>query len=240
MPRDYYDVLGVGRDADATAIKRAYRLRARQFHPDVSADPRAADRFHEVAEAYSVLGDEEARRLYDRLGWHGRGPLTPPRGRAARAYASDPHAVLADLESLFAAAVGSRASTERARVIGEVELDPYEARIGATRTIRVLDASPCDGCGGGGTRARATESHDGRFLALVPCHDCGGRGEITAERDVQVTVPPGVGDGDRIGIGADTVALVRIVRPQDRLVLRLAASAALLVAVAFMLFLLSL
>jgi curved DNA-binding protein len=66
--RDYYEVLGVPRDASAEDIRRAYRTLARQYHPDVNKDPEAEDRFKEVSEAYEVLRDPEKRERYDRLG----------------------------------------------------------------------------------------------------------------------------------------------------------------------------
>jgi len=66
--RDYYEVLGVPRDASAEDIRRAYRSLARKYHPDVNKDPEAEDRFKEIAEAYEVLRDDEKRERYDRLG----------------------------------------------------------------------------------------------------------------------------------------------------------------------------
>jgi curved DNA-binding protein len=68
MARDYYDALGVSRDADTEEIQRQYRKLARQYHPDVNKDPGAEERFKEVSEAYSVLADPETRRRYDRFG----------------------------------------------------------------------------------------------------------------------------------------------------------------------------
>ena len=67
--RDYYEVLGVSRDADQAAIKKAYRKLAKKYHPDTNAgDPRAEEKFKEVTEAYQVLGDEEKKKLYDEFG----------------------------------------------------------------------------------------------------------------------------------------------------------------------------
>src|SRR3954453_19950258 len=66
--RDYYETLGVSRDASEEDIRRAYRKLARQYHPDVNKEPDAEDRFKEVAEAYEVLRDPEKREKYDRLG----------------------------------------------------------------------------------------------------------------------------------------------------------------------------
>src|SRR3954447_13300186 len=66
--RDFYEILGVARDASADDIQRAYRKLARQYHPDVNKDPGAEDRFKEVSEAYDVLSDPETRRRYDAFG----------------------------------------------------------------------------------------------------------------------------------------------------------------------------
>src|SRR5690348_12778864 len=66
--RDYYETLGVSRDADSEEIRRAYRSQARRYHPDVNKEEGAADRFKELSEAYDVLRDPEKRERYDRLG----------------------------------------------------------------------------------------------------------------------------------------------------------------------------
>src|SRR5437588_4970968 len=66
--KDYYEALGVTRDASAEEIRRAYRKLARQYHPDINKEPGAEDRFKEISEAYEVLRDEQKRERYDRLG----------------------------------------------------------------------------------------------------------------------------------------------------------------------------
>ena len=71
MPRDYYDILKVGRTADKTEIKKAYRKLAKQYHPDVNKEPGAEDQFHQIQEAYEVLSDSEKRSLYDKFGHAG-------------------------------------------------------------------------------------------------------------------------------------------------------------------------
>src|SRR5687767_7918823 len=104
MARDYYEVIGVRRDADENEIKRAFRARSRALHPDVSGDPDAESRFRELSEAYAVLSHTESRRLYDRFGWRGRG-----RGfdrHQGRVYHSSHRGLLQDLESLIMSAAG--------------------------------------------------------------------------------------------------------------------------------------
>ena len=79
MKRDYYDVLGVARDADEQTIKKAFRKLARRFHPDVNTeDPEAEAKFKEAAEAYEVLSNPDSRAAYDRYGFDGL------KGRAAK------------------------------------------------------------------------------------------------------------------------------------------------------------
>ena len=80
--KDYYEVLGVDRDASPEVIKRAYKRLARKYHPDVSTEPDAEERFKEIGEAYDVLRDEQKRATYDNLGsgWHAGDEFTPPPG----------------------------------------------------------------------------------------------------------------------------------------------------------------
>jgi curved DNA-binding protein CbpA len=163
MGRDFYDVLGIPRDADQGAIRRAYRERSRALHPDVSPDGDVAA-FSELADAYAVLSSPEARRLYDGLGW------------SARAGALD-----------------------GADVVSTIEVDAYEASIGTTRHIALWEE----------------------------------------RRVLEVPVPPGARDFDRIPIGPDQVALVRIVPARGPLAVQAAALVGFLSALGFLLFLLS-
>jgi len=240
VARDYYDVLGVGRDADDETVKQAYRALARELHPDVSAAEDDGERFREATEAYTVLSDEDSRRLYDRLGWRGRGGGIAPRKGAARAYASDPRTFFEDLESLLASATGRRSEKTPTRIVGEVELDAYEAHLGATRKVEVDQPEPCEACAGVGQRKVVSSRDSGRFLSLDECPDCGGSGKVESGRPVEVTIPPRARNLDQIPVGPEAVAVVRIVRPHDRLVVRLAASVALLASIGFLLYLLAL
>ena len=122
--RDYYEVLGIARDADADEIKRAFRRLARELHPDVSDAPDAEERFREVAEAYEVLSKRETRELYDRFGHAGlrSGGFTPSHFDAG---------TLSDLfsaffgDDLFGGATRTR-SARGADIAAEVEIDLVE------------------------------------------------------------------------------------------------------------------
>lgn len=238
MAPDYYEILGVRQDADPAAIKQAYRARSRALHPDVSGDPDADARFRELSEAYAVLSRPESRRLYDRFGWRGRG-----RGfarRPPRAYHSDKRRLLQDLESLIVSAAGGRPEREPRRIVATLEVDAYEAHLGATRRLELDEERPCDICEGSGKRKAVAHRESGRFLSFDDCDNCGGTGVAGAPRPVEVTVPPRARDSDVVRIGPEEVAIVRIVPPLDRAVVRTVALAGLLVAVGFLLFLLAL
>jgi molecular chaperone DnaJ len=238
MARDFYEVLGVRRDADHDAIKQAFRSRSRALHPDVSSDPEASQRFREVSEAYTVLSRPESRRLYDRFGWRGRG-----RGferRPARVYASNRRGLLHDLELLLSSAAGKEQDGEPTEVVASVELDPYEAHTGTTRRLEVAAEKPCAACDGSGRRRVVSERDSGRFLSLVDCSDCGGAGVAGEKESLELPVPPRVRNLDRVRIGPRQVAIVKIVPARDRLGVRALAFAGLLSALGFLLFLLSL
>src|ERR687886_1141197 len=134
---DYYELLGVSRDADEQEIKKAFRRLARRLHPDVSEEPDAEERFREISEAYEVLSNAETRQLYDRFGHAGlrSGNFTPT------------HFVLGNLGDLFSAFFGddlfgaaTRGAAGRARgadVAAEISIDLVDAARGATATVPI-------------------------------------------------------------------------------------------------------
>ncbi|WP_052390742.1 DnaJ C-terminal domain-containing protein [Streptomyces sp. NRRL B-24484] len=185
--RDYYDVLGVPRDADPKTLKRAFRELARRYHPDLSTEPGAQDRFKEVAEAYSVLSDPERRDEYDRRG-------------TARPTVVSVEDLLAglDLGDVFGSAGGRvfggggnffgnlfdgpfgappEGGDGRAPERGaDIELDltvPLSAVMtGATGTVTVRRPGVCPACGGTGATGGA----------LQQCPRCRGSGQRVTER----------------------------------------------------------
>ena len=233
--RDFYEVLGVGRGADAATIKRAFRAKARMLHPDVSADPDAEWKFRELAEAYAVLSRSASRMLYDRFGYRGRGVWT---AEPASAHA------FARLMEFWARA------TKRphpAGAVGYVELGFYEAMRGGKRLVRYsrrVERSPCDACAGRGTLRRTDDSGDAVLLQLMTCEACEGSGYRDGareqEREVLISIPAGAEDGEQIPIEGDPGAFVVLrvsPQPPDSTLVRAAAAAGLLAALGFLAFL---
>jgi molecular chaperone DnaJ len=226
MPRDPYEVLGVERDAPEQQVKKAFRGLARELHPDVNAhDPDAEEKFKEAAEAYEILSDPERRATYDRYGHDGlrSGGYAPnfdgfgsindlfnaffgggsPGGRAGPSQGGD-LAVGIEID-LIEAANGVKVSVsyeavercEHCHGNGAEPGTPIETceRCGGAGQLQALTRTPigqmvrtmvCDVCHG-----------DGR-VPKQPCKECRGRGRVAGKRDVEVDVPAGIADGQRI------------------------------------------
>lgn len=178
--RDYYDVLGVARDAGADEIKRAYRQLARRYHPDISGDDRGAV-FLEVSRAYEVLRDPERRQSYDaRLAND-----TSAAGRAdwlADEVAIDFPSVSSVLDRMRHSFFGPSAA---AGLSAEIVLTPQEAFWGTSVPLDVPLRRTCPRCGG---RGEIWEEW---------CAACGGGGEVSLRHEMQLRVPAGVHEGAR-------------------------------------------
>lgn len=150
--RDYYEVLGVDKDADARTIKRAFLKKARTVHPDVSDDPEAEAKFKELNEAYSVLSDEQKRANYDRYGT-ADGP-----GGSGYVDINDIFGGMGmdDLfSSFFGGGAGGGARSRRVRRRGRdmaisLSVTLEEAALGCKKTISYDRLAPCDDCNGTG------------------------------------------------------------------------------------------
>lgn len=225
--RDFYQVLGVGRDASQAEIKRAYRQAALKYHPDRNpGNPEAEERFKEAAEAYSVLGDPERRARYDRFGEAGVEGRAPAFDEQMFADFAD---ILGDLFG-FGSVFGGRRSRRRGRsrrgasLRYEMEIDLEEAATGAERTIEVPRYRSCDACDGTGSEGEgwsacpqcggtgAVHQRHG-FLTIArtcgrcagtgevlrdPCSHCRGEGRVEETSRVTVRIPPGVDTGTRL------------------------------------------
>jgi molecular chaperone DnaJ len=185
VKRDYYEVLGLPRDADGETIKRAFHSLARDWHPDVADDPDAEVRFRELAEAYGVLSKREARLLYDRYGYRGRGN----QGFDEALWEARPPATKRG-ENVYVA----------------VELREFEAAEGSRQVVRYQAAVRCKACMGRGSHLDvANLLQIGPCPACVgeACSQCEGDGTVIAERRVRLVVPPGVEDGAQLRVGGD-------------------------------------
>jgi curved DNA-binding protein len=180
--KDYYAIMGVARDATADDIKRAYRKLARKFHPDVSKELNAEERFKEVQEAYEVLKDADKRGAYNRLGpnWqHGDSFTPPPEWDPQFSYANEGFANESEFSDFFASIFGARAHGRGGGRAG------FQMR-GQDRSGRI--AIPLGDAYAGGTRS---------FTFANPELD--PRGEVReTRRSINVTIPPGVTAGTRM------------------------------------------
>lgn len=248
LKRDYYEVLGVPQDADDDSIRRAFHALARDWHPDVAEAPDAEARFRELAEAYSVLSKREARVLYDRFGYRGRGN----QGFDDALWEARPPEVLR----------GDNIHTE-------LEVRSFEAEEGTRRVISFHAIVRCTACMGRGTLnlpdpncEECKGSGQRRSLASLissstieyepcpscvakPCARCDGTGTVESERKIRLRIPPGVddgmqlrvsGDGNDAGAGSvpgDLLVRVHVLPPpKDPRAVRYVAFALLLIAIA--------
>jgi molecular chaperone DnaJ len=242
--RDYYEVLGVQRNADAEEIKRAYRRLAMKFHPDrTNGDKTEAEaKFKECSEAYEVLSDQGKRRRYDQFGHQG---VTGQHDFS--------HMDVTDIFSMFdeifggAFGVGRGRGRQAARGFDletRIELSLQEVATGTEKTIDFERQDRCDHCGGSGAKPGtaavvclqcggqgrvAQQGFGGMFRMVVACPNCRGRGTVIREhcpncggtgrqlrkRTVVVKIPAGVHDGQAVRVTGEGEAGESGARPGD-------------------------
>jgi len=241
--QDYYETLGVSRDAEADAIKKAYRKLAMQFHPDRNpGDSMAEHRFKEVNEAYDVLKDPQKRAAYDRFGhaaFDGSG------GARGGGFDFNFGAGFADIfDEMFGDFMGARGggAARGADLRYNMEISLEEAFHGKTAEIRVPSSVTCDSCAGTGAakgsspitcgtckgrgRVRAQQGffaiertcpscHGAGRVLENPCTACRGAGRVQREKALKVNIPTGVEDGTRIRLAGEGEAGVRGAAPGD-------------------------
>lgn len=188
---DYYGLLGVERDADADTIKKAFRRKAREWHPDVNSAPEAEDRFKEVNEAYDVLSDPSKRDQYDRFGTVG-GPGGGPGGAGGPGgytyvdfgdiFGGGGGVDLNDIFSAFFGGAagprgGGRPRTEGRDMAVTLQISLEDAATGVSKTLKVDRLAPCDECGATGSKSGA---------APTTCPTCNGTGQTVTYRQTML------------------------------------------------------
>ncbi|MBI1885566.1 MAG: molecular chaperone DnaJ [Chloroflexi bacterium] len=230
--RDYYEVLGVPRNATTEQVKRAFRKLAMQYHPDRNKEDGAEARFKEIGEAYEVLADPEKRAAYDRFGHAGLQGFD-----MGRPFEGFDFGGFGDIfEAFFGGTMGRRgreAQRGHDRKVA-VEIDFEEAAFGCEKEIEVGRTELCDRCGGSasepgsqlarcaacngtGEVRRVHRSFFGQFVNIAacsqcqgegriitrPCRDCKGAGRQRRRRKLLVKIPSGVDEGSQMRLSGE-------------------------------------
>ncbi len=230
--RDYYEVLGVNRDADAEVIKKAYRKLAMKHHPDRNPDDKSAEeKFKEAKEAYEILTDEQKRAAYDQYGHAGVDPSAGG-GRGGAGFSGFSDAFGDIFGDIFGQARGGgRSGVYRgADLRYNLEITLEQAARGTETKIRIPTAENCETCHGSGSKpgtqpktCPTCEGHGqvrvqqgffsvqqtcpkchgtGKFIA-DPCGTCHGAGRVKKHKTLSVKIPAGVDEGDRIRLSGE-------------------------------------
>ena len=227
--RDYYEVLGVNRDATEEDIKKAYRKHAMKWHPDRNPDnPKAEEHFKEAKEAYEVLADGNKRAAYDQFGHAGIDPHAGG-GTGPGAGFGD---IFSDIFSdIFGGGRGGRSTVFRgADLRYNLELTLEQAAHGFDTKIRIPAAAICDTCKGSGARpgtqpatcptcrgagqVRVSQGpfsiaqtcprcHGSGSIIPNPCGPCSGTGRVKLQKTLAVKIPAGVDEGDRVRLSGE-------------------------------------
>jgi molecular chaperone DnaJ len=243
--RDYYEVLGVNRDASDDDIKKAYRKLAMQFHPDRNPDnPKAEEKFKEAKEAYEILCTPDKRAAYDRFG-HAGVDASAAASAGGAGFGGNFGDVFGDIFSeIFGGASGrARSNVYRgADLRYNLEITLEEAARGSETKIRIPTLEPCEACHGTGAKPGTqpvqcpTCNGQGQvriqqgFFSLAqtcprcsgagkvvkePCATCSGQGRVKKQKTLAVKIPPGVDEGDRIRLAGEGEAGVNGGPPGD-------------------------
>ena len=230
--RDFYEILGVNRDASDDEIKKAYRKLAMKYHPDRNPDnPSAEDKFKEAKEAYEILSDSQKRAAYDQYGHAG---VDPQAGMGGGGFGGGGFADA--FGGIFDEIFGGRGGGSRSNIYRgadlryNLEITLEQAAHGTETKIRIPTMEECDGCHGSGAKPGTQpktcptcngsgqvrlqqgffsiqqtchKCHGtGRFIA-DPCTKCSGAGRIKQHKTLAVKIPAGVDEGDRIRLAGE-------------------------------------
>ncbi|MDE0584162.1 molecular chaperone DnaJ [Planococcus sp. A6] len=222
--RDYYEVLGVSKDASKEEIKKAYRKLSKQYHPDINKEADASEKFQEVKEAYEVLSDEQKRAQYDQFGHQ-----DPNQGFGGGGFGGAEGFGFDDIFSTFFG--GGNAPRKGDDLQYSMTIDFLDAVFGEETEIEIPKDETCETCDGSGAKPGtskktcpycegtgqlnvAQDTPFGRMVNRRACHHCEGTGQIIEEKcttcrgagkvrkmkKIKVTVPAGVDDGQQLRV----------------------------------------
>lgn len=241
MSKSYYEILGIGKDASAEAIKKAYRKQAMKFHPDRNPDDKGTEeKFKEAKLAYEILSDSDKRAAYDQFGHAGVDPQAGMGGGFGGGGFSDA------FSDIFGDIFGGGSRRERvyrgADLRYNLEISLEEAARGTETKIRIPTLEECGTCHGSGAKPGTTPTpcttcgghgqvriQQGFFsvqqtcprcsgtgkMVSDPCPSCHGEGRVKKHKTLSVKIPSGVDNGDRIRLGGEGEAGVNGGPPGD-------------------------
>lgn len=232
MAKDYYETLGVQRNATKEEIKKAYKQLAKKYHPDLNKESGAAEKFKEINEAAAVLSDDQKRAHYDQFGTADSGAG----GYSAHDFSGfDFSAGFDDILDSFMGGFGGR-RRRRGPQPGndleyELEVTLEDAAFGATKTITIprleqcsachgvggKDSTTCGSCHGSGNVTQRQRTPFGIFQSSMPCRECNGSGALISnpcsacdgvghvkrKRDLEVKIPKGIQSGTRLRLSGE-------------------------------------
>ena len=241
--RDYYEILGVNRDASEEELKKAYRKLAMKHHPDRNPDnPKAEEHFKEAKEAYEILSDEQKRAAYDQFGHAGVDPSAGP-GPGGAGFGNFSDAFGDIFGDIFGGGGGRRSNVYRgADLRYNMEISLEDAAHGTETKIRIPVMAECETCHGSGARPgtqpvtcttcgghgqvrmqqgffsvqqTCPKCHGTGKMVKEPCPTCHGAGRVKQHKTLAVKIPAGVDEGDRIRLSGEGEAGVNGGPPGD-------------------------
>ena len=230
--RDYYETLGVNRDASDDELKKAYRKLAMKYHPDRNPDnPKAEANFKEAKEAYEVLSDRQKRAAYDQFGHAGVDPQAGMGGFGGFGAGGFADAFGGIFEEIFGGGRGGHTSAYRgADLRYNIEVTLEQAAFGTETKIRIPTMETCETCKGTGAKPgtqpttcttchgngqvriqqgffsiqqTCPQCHGSGKMISDPCTDCRGAGRVKRQKTLSVKIPAGVDEGDRIRLSGE-------------------------------------